>query len=182
VKDFFLKLSFSILISQNIFAEKNNKVPTVDSISVKAFLISALENKEREAAGLRAKIAILARYPNFNEDLKEISIRPSELKDLLSGAPSINSAGLIFGPVLEDAKILGYQIAAIEPQHPYFILGLRRGDIIRSLNGSNPSQMDAMYGIWLDLKSKLSQGKFSKLTVEFDRGSMKKTLSIIPMN
>jgi len=182
MKNLFPKLGIFILISQVAFAERTSKDPIADSISVKAFLASALANKEREVAGLRAKIDLLARYPDFNEELKDISIKPTEFRALVFDAPSLNFEGLILGPVLENGKILGYQITAIDPQHAYYILGLRRGDLIRSLNGSSPSEMDAMYGVWQELKSSLSKGKFSKLIVEISRGSVNKKLTVIPLN
>lgn len=70
-----------------------------------------------------------------------------------------------FGPALINGKITGYKIYSVTPEHIFYALGARNGDIIKRVNGMPLTETEKMLEIWGAVKTA------DKITVDVERGS-----------
>ncbi len=84
-------------------------------------------------------------------------------KDIL-GNPAKIYQGASFGPKLKAGKIIGYKIHKVKPNHIFYKLGARSGDIIRKVNGFPLSDTERMFELWKSMKST------SRVKVDIERG------------
>ncbi|TGL77992.1 general secretion pathway protein GspC [Leptospira yasudae] len=81
-----------------------------------------------------------------------------------------------FGPALINGKISGYKIYSVAPDHIFYALGARNGDIIKRVNGMPLTETEKMLEIWGAVKTA------DKITVDVERGSQILTYEFIIRN
>ncbi|AXR61512.1 hypothetical protein [Leptospira mayottensis] len=81
-----------------------------------------------------------------------------------------------FGPALINGKITGYKIYSVTPEHIFYALGARNGDIIKRVNGMPLTETEKMLEIWGAVKTA------DKITVDVERGSQILTYEFIIRN
>ncbi|EMO80316.1 type IV pilus biogenesis [Leptospira kirschneri str. 200801774] len=81
-----------------------------------------------------------------------------------------------FGPALINGKISGYKIYSVTPEHIFYSLGARNGDIIKRVNGMPLTETEKMLEIWGAVKTA------DKITVDVERGSQILTYEFIIRN
>ncbi|PJZ40542.1 general secretion pathway protein GspC [Leptospira kmetyi] len=81
-----------------------------------------------------------------------------------------------FGPALINGKITGYKIYSVAPDHIFYALGARNGDIIKRVNGMPLTETEKMLEIWGAVKTA------DKITVDVERGSQILTYEFIIRN
>lgn len=75
-------------------------------------------------------------------------ISREEINQKILGNPSAIYNGARFGPLLENDRIVGYKLYAVEPSHVFYSLGARSGDVIKSVNGYPLDDTERMFELW----------------------------------
>lgn len=75
-----------------------------------------------------------------------------EVNKTILGNPTQIYVGASFGPTIQDGKITGYKIHKVNPDHVFYKLGARPGDIIRKVNDYPLSDTDRMFELWKSIK------------------------------
>jgi hypothetical protein len=175
-KIFFILIILSGLDSKHP-AEKR-QIISIETANIKHFLEHNRAKKERELSAIRMKLELIKRYPDFNETLQPVAVTPSELQEILLDDPANVYEGATFGPHLEGDKLVGYRVAAIEPQHFFFILGLRSSDIIKRIQGKQLSDTEAMLQVWKHMRKVVIEGTADALDIEIERNGKIRIISV----
>jgi len=85
--------------------------------------------------------------PLTSELVKIVSLR-----DIKSWVDGKIPAGFGVRPQMEKGKIVGYRIIRVSASHPFFKMGVRNGDIIKSVNGFKLNGIEIMMDILVWLK------------------------------
>ncbi len=80
-------------------------------------------------------------------------ISREEVNKTILGNPSQIYVGASFGPQIQDGKITGYKIHKVNPDHVFYKLGARPGDIIRKVNDYTLSDTERMFELWKSIKN-----------------------------
>jgi len=92
-------------------------------------------------------------------------ISKEELKNKILGNEAAIYKGAAFGPKMENGKITGYKLHKLKPDHVFYSLGARAGDILRSVNGMSLSDTERMFELWKTIKTNPP----SELSIELER-------------
>ncbi len=76
-----------------------------------------------------------------------------EVNEKILGNPNAIYQGAAFGPNLVNGQIDGYKIHRVNPDHVFYSLGARSGDIIKSVNGYPLSDTERMFELWKSVKT-----------------------------
>ena len=76
-----------------------------------------------------------------------------EVRKIVSGNAAAIYKGASFGPKLQGGKIVGYRIHKVVPNHVFYKLGARGGDIIKTVNGFALSDTERMFELWKSIRT-----------------------------
>ena len=81
------------------------------------------------------------------------TISRQDVVNMMKGNASSIYKGASFGPDLKDGKITGYKIHRVKPNHLFFKLGARSGDVVRRVNGFELNDTERMFELWKSIKT-----------------------------
>ena len=102
----------------------------------------------------RKMLSCLQPEPAWGGSSINKTISRQDVVNMMKGnASSIYEGGASFGPDLKDGKIIGYKIHRVEPNHLFFKLGARSGDVVRRVNGFELNDTERMFELWKSIKT-----------------------------
>lgn len=107
--------------------------------------------------------AIAAIAPRSGKKVVKVISR-EEVNQKILGNPNAIYKGARFGPLLQNDKIVGYKLYAVEPSHVFYSLGARSGDVVKSVNGYPLGDTNRMFELWKAVPN------MDKIDVVIDRG------------
>ncbi|MCS6985293.1 MAG: hypothetical protein NZM25_09255 [Leptospiraceae bacterium] len=119
----------------------------------KRFRLEAGQSTQELFDKLNAEAAQAAASPGpAGSEVITRVISREEVNKTILGNPSQIYVGASFGPTIQDGKITGYKIHKVNPDHVFYKLGARPGDIIRKVNDYPLSDTDRMFELWKSIK------------------------------
>ncbi len=95
-----------------------------------------------------------------------------ELRNILDNPEKFAGQGFRMNPVLREGEIIGMQVALPDTNHPLARLGLKHGDIVRTLNGQELNGPEALTSIYRVLRNT------SSLRFEVERNGQNESIDI----
>lgn len=95
-----------------------------------------------------------------------------ELRNILDNPEKFAGQGFRMNPVLREGEIIGMQVALPDASHPLARLGLKHGDIVRTLNGQELNGPEALTSIYRVLRNT------SSLRFEIERNGQNESIDV----
>ena len=95
-----------------------------------------------------------------------------ELRNILDNPAQFAGKGFRMKPVLKDGTIIGMRVSLRDQGHPLARLGIKNGDVVKSLNGTPINGPEALSGIYRTLRNT------SSLSFDVDRNGISQKVDI----
>lgn len=95
-----------------------------------------------------------------------------ELRDILDNPAAFAGKGFRMKPVLKGGEIIGMRVSIRDASHPLARLGIKNGDVVRSLNGTPLNGPEALSSIYRVLRNT------SNLSFDVDRGGSNQKVEV----
>jgi type II secretion system protein C len=110
--------------------------------------------------------------PNEEEGSEGAILTQRELRNILDNPAQFAGKGFRMKPVLNGGEIIGMRMNIRNSSHPLARLGIKNGDVVRSLNGTPLNGPEALSNIYRVLRNT------SSLSFEVDRGGKSEKIEI----
>lgn len=110
--------------------------------------------------------------PNQNQGDAGAILTQRELRNILDNPGSFAGKGFRMKPVLHGGEIVGMRVNITNQTHPLARLGIKNGDVIKSLNGTPLNGPEALSSIYRLLRNT------SNLSFEVNRGGQPQKIDI----
>lgn len=111
--------------------------------------------------------------PTPSPEAKENDILTQrELRNILDNPAQFAGKGFRMKPVLKDGTIIGMRVSLKDQGHPLARLGIKNGDVVKSLNGTPINGPEALSGIYRTLRNT------SSLSFDVDRNGISQKVDI----